>query len=70
MALLKQKKHFNNVDWKSVMKQVEMKDLRKNLMRYQDLHLEKTDIERMGDSHIETLVGINSKLTKKGNLQE
>lgn len=39
-----------------------MTDLRKNLKRYQDLHLEKTEIERLGDSHIDTLAAVNYKI--------
>jgi hypothetical protein len=62
MALLKEKRHFNHVDWKTLSKQIEMTDLRKKLSRYKDLHLETTEIEKLGDSHIETLANMNVKI--------
>ena len=58
---LKEKRHFNHVDWKLMMETIEMKDLRKNLKRYAHLHLEKTEAGRLGDSHIDTLANINEK---------
>lgn len=65
MAILKEKRHFNNVDWKTLSKQIEMTDLRKNLKRYQDLHLEKTDVERIEGNPMDTLANMNYKFKAK-----
>lgn len=39
IEMLKKKKHFNNVDWHELKNEINMKDIRKNLRQYTNLHL-------------------------------
>lgn len=47
IEILKQKRHFNNVDWITLKKNIEMTDLKKKFKRYRNLHLDG-DVDAIG----------------------
>lgn len=53
MEMLKAKKHFNNVDWNEVKSHIEMKDIRKNLRQYTNLHLVNEEGDNVTTNPIE-----------------
>lgn len=68
MAVLKDKRHFNHVDWKAVAKDIEMTELRNKLKKYKDLHLEQNEVERVGDSHVDNLNNIKQKIIMRNSV--
>ena len=62
--VLKEKRHFNNVDWATLRTMIDMKELRGKFERYENLHL-VGNIEEIGKSGHETLAQINEKIKEQ-----
>jgi len=58
MNVLKEKRHFNNVDWTTLRASIDMKELREQFKRYENLHLDG-NVEGIGKSGFETLAQVN-----------